>query len=387
MTDRPTPSAERRAPSAESSAECRAVINPFRERGPFPQPSRQAVRALHRSLPGYVATPLVRRTALARSLGLEDLYVKYEGARFGLMAFKGLGASWALHRLLETRGSGLGTVSTASEGNHGRAVAWAARLMQRPCVIFLPSHAASQRIENIRREGARVVLVDGMYEDAVRQCDRDSRANGWQIISDVGYDGYLEIPLLVAEGYSTMYQEIDEQLASAGWRRPDVVLIPGGVGALLQAGVDHYRAGDPSPRVVGVEPAEGDCLTESLASPQGAPAISRGSGRTTMACLNCAEVSLPNWPPIRRGVDVMVTIEDRYAEEGVRRLYRAESGDGSLEAGNSGAATTGALIALAQDARLRAARDFLQLGPKTIAIAICTEGAIDRTEFERVIRS
>jgi len=215
---------------------------------------------------------------------------------------------------------------------------------------------------------------------------RESRANGWQIISDVGYDGYLEIPLLVAEGYSTLYQEIDEQIASAGAPAPDVVLIPGGVGALLQAGVDHFRARDPGPQVVGVEPAEGDCLTESLASVDGAPAVSRGSGRTTMVCLNCAEVSLPNWPPIRRGIDLMVTIEDRYAEEGVRRLHRAAAGETSLEAGNSGAATTGALVALMEDPRLHGARDILRLRSGSVALVVCTEGAIDRTKFERVVR-
>src|SRR5262249_37407094 len=157
------------------------------------------VGQFHRGLPGYAPTPLIRRPALARALGIGDLYVKYEGTRFGLMAFKGLGGSWALHRLLETRPGTFTTVATASEGNHGRAVAWAARLMKVPCVIFLPSHAAPERIENIRSEGATVILVDGNYEDAVRQCDRESRARGWQIISDVGYEGYLEIPPLVVE--------------------------------------------------------------------------------------------------------------------------------------------------------------------------------------------
>jgi len=365
----------------------RFVINRHRESGPTVQPSRESVRGFHRSLPGYTPTPLVRRTALARRLELGDLYVKYEGTRYGLMAFKGLGASWALHRLLETKGALFDTVSTASEGNHGRAVAWAARLMRQPCVIFLPSHAAPERIENIRREGARVVLVDGSYEDAVRRCDDESRANGWQIISDVGYNGYMEIPLLVAEGYSTLYLEADEQIAGNQWPAPDVVLIPGGVGALLHAGVDHYRTRDPGPKVVGVEPAEGDCLTESLASPGGAPATSRGSGRTSMACLNCAEISLPNWPPIRRGVDLMVTIDDGYAEEGVRRLYHADPDERALEAGTSGAATTGALIALMTDPRFREAREFLGLGRESVVQVLCTEGAIDRKEFDRVVDS
>lgn len=361
----------------------RFVLNPWRVPGPFPTPAREPVRAFHRTLPGYAPTPLVRRPALARALGIADLWVKYEGERFGLQAFKGLGGSWALHRLLALRGESLGTVSTASEGNHGRAVAWAARLMGVPCVIFLPAHAAPQRIENIRREGATVVLVDGTYEDAVRQCDRESRERGWQIISDVGYEGYLEIPPLVVEGYATLYLELDEQLRAAGVE-PDMVLIPGGVGGILQAGVDFFRSRAGGPKVVGVEPAEADCLTVSMLSPTGEPAVSGASRATSMACLNCAEVSLPSWPPIRRGVDALIAIEDRWAREAVRRLWRTE-GDPSIEAGDSGAASTGGLMALMQDPEAAALRTALGAGPATTAVAVCTEGAIDRAWFDRVI--
>lgn len=363
----------------------RWVINPYREPGAFPLPSREPVRAFHRGLPGYAPTPLIRRPALARSLGLRDLYVKYEGTRFGLMAFKGLGGSWALHRLLATRPGAFSTVSTASEGNHGRAVAWAARLMQVPCVIFLPAHAAPERIANIRGEGATVVLVEGGYEDAVHECDRVSREKGWQIISDVGYGDYLEIPPLVVEGYGTLYLEIDEQLAAAGWPQPDVVLIPGGVGGILHAGVDHYRSREPAPKVVGVEPREGDCLTESLLSPGGAPATALGSRATSMACLNCGEVSLPSWPPIRRGVDALVAIEDRWAEEGVRRLYRATGGDQPIEAGSSGAATMGGLLAILTDPACRELAERLGIGSDSVALVVCTEGPIDRADFDRVV--
>jgi diaminopropionate ammonia-lyase len=366
-------------------AETRFVINRFREAGPFPIPARDSVRRFHRGLPGYQPTPLFRLTGLARSIGLADVYLKYEGARFGLMAFKGLGGSWALHQLLETRPGTVSTVSTASEGNHGRAVAWAARLMKVPCVIYLPERAAPQRIENIRAEGATVVLVPGSYEEAVRRCDSESRARGWQIISDVGYEGYLDIPHLVVEGYSTLFGEIDEQIAERGWPAPDVVLIPGGVGGILHAGVDHYRAREAPPRIVGVEPAEGDCLTESLRSPGGEPTVSRGSGVTTMACLNCAEVSLPSWPPIRRGVDALLAIDDSVAEAAVRRLHQPASGDEPVEAGCSGAATTGGLLAVMTDPRCGPLKEFLGLGSHSTALVICTEGPIDRPDFERIV--
>ena len=311
----------------------RYVLNRFRTMSAH-SPANTRVRDFHHTLPGYEPTPLVRRTALAQVLGLGDLYVKYEAPRFGLGAFKGLGASWALHRLAQVQGSPA-AVSAASEGNHGRAVAWAARLQGIPCMIFLPAHVAAERVANIRGEGATVILVDGSYEDAVRRCDVESREKGWQVISDVGYDGYLDIPELVVEGYSTLFQEVDEQLDAAGWLPPDLVLIPGGVGGILHAGVVHYR-GRSGVRVVGVEPSSADCLTTSLESADGRPTLATGDGRTTMACLNCAEVSLSSWPAIRAGVDAMIAIDDGVAAEGVRLLYRAAPGDAALEAGTSG---------------------------------------------------
>lgn len=364
----------------------RYVINPFRERRVQP-PVDAGIRAFHRTLPGYEPTPLVRRTLLARQLGIADLFVKHEGARFGLGAFKGLGASWALHSLMESRPGAITAVSAASEGNHGRAVAWAARLQGLPCVIFLPRHVVAERVANIRGEGARVVLVDGNYEDAVRQCDTESREHGWQVISDVGYEGYLEIPELVVAGYDTLYQEVDEQLAAAGCPQPDLVLVPGGVGGILHAGVTHYAHREGGPRVVGVEPAAADCLTTSLESAEGGPTLAHGDGATAMACLNCAEVSLSSWPAIRAGVDAMIAIDEETARDGVRLLYRASLPDVSLEAGNSGAATTGAIAALMRDQRLQALRRHLKLGPSSTVLVLCTEGAINRVEFENCLSS
>ena len=358
----------------------RYVINRFRVPGGVPLPADARVREFHRTLPGYEPTPLYRRGALARLLGIGELYVKHEGSRFGLGAFKGLGASWALHRLTRRQPGSFETVSAASEGNHGRAVAWAARLAGIPCTIFLPAHVARERVENIEGEGATVILMEGSYEDAVHRCDAESRENGWQVISDVGYEGYLDIPELVVAGYDTLFQEVDEQIDMP----PDVVLIPGGVGGILHAGVAHYaRAG--APRVVGVEPSSADCLTTSLESPDGQPAPATGDGVTTMACLNCAEVSLSSWPAIRQGVDAMIAIDDTDAMEGVRLLYRAEPGDAALEAGNSGAATTGAVAALMRDPRLRGLRDYLSLGASSRVVVLCTEGAINRAEFERCL--
>jgi diaminopropionate ammonia-lyase len=204
------------------------------------------------------------------------------------------------------------------------------------CTIFLPEHVARERIENIKGEGATVIMVNGTYEDAVHRCDAESRERGWQVISDVGYDGYLDIPELVVAGYDTLFQEIAEQLDAASWAAPDLVLIPGGVGGILQAGVTHYASGPRTARR-GLEPSSADCLTTSLESPGGGrrrrPAM--GSPR---ACLNCAEVSLSSWPAIRSRVHAMIAIDDSTAMEGAAAVPRTWAG--ALE-GNSGTATTG----------------------------------------------
>jgi diaminopropionate ammonia-lyase len=308
----------------------RFVRNRFREPGPFPAPSNGA-REFHRTLTGYAATPLVDCRELADSLGLRLLQVKDESHRFGLNSFKALGASFAMSKL-----AGHGTIfSAATAGNLGRAVAWSARRLGCEAKIFVPSITTPARIENIRREGAEVRVVDGSYEDAVRRCDAESREHGWQVASDTGYPGYLEIPKLVVQGYGTLFLEYEEQRDHA----PDAVFIQAGVGGLLCAAVDHFRSREPSPTIVCVEPEVADGLLES--SMHGEPRVSKGAQNSIMAGLNCSEVSLTAWPSIKRGVDLFVAIEDDRTLDAMHLL----AGNG-IDSGESGAAGLAGLIAL-----------------------------------------
>ena len=260
----------------------RFAENRFLELGPFPAPS-SAAREFHRTLPGYAPTPLVDCQPLADSLGLRSLHVKDESHRFGLNAFKALGASYAMHRIARPAM----IVSAATAGNHGRAVAWSAGRLGCSAKIFVPAITVPARIETIRREGADVHVVSGSYEDAVHQCDRESRANGWQVISDVGYEGYMEIPKWVVEGYQTLFLEYEDQRDQPA----DVVFIQAGVGGLLCAAADHFRA-QKGPAIVSVEPDSADGLLESISSPDGSPQVSKGAQNSIMAGLNCVEVSL-----------------------------------------------------------------------------------------------
>lgn len=361
-----------------------ARVNPFFTPGVFPHPPRDDVRAFHRSLPRYALTPLVDLPGLAASLGLGAVYLKDEGQRLGLQAFKVLGASWALHRICGG-GSGPMTVSTATDGNHGRAVAWAARQLGLPAVIFIPAHAAPARVAKIRREGARVELVEGTYDDAVRRCADESGRNGWQVVADVGYEGYLDIPNRIVEGYATLFQEVDEQLEASARPAPDLVVVQAGVGSLLHAAVDHYRARREQPTLVAVEPVQSDPLFASISTEDGRPARSRGRQDSIMAGLNCGSVSLAAWPTVRRGVDLFMTVSDRFAADAVRRLARPPTVDPPVVAGESGAAGLAGVLALLEDPGLHAALEFLRLGPATRLLVLNTEGATDPDGYGRVV--
>lgn len=363
----------------------RARINPFLSTEVVPHPSRGPVRAFHRSLSGYAPTPLYNCRQLAAELGVGGLLIKDEGQRFGLGAFKVLGASWALH-LIRQRRPGTKTVATATDGNHGHAVAWAAAQLGISAVVFIPADAAPARIERIRGAGAQVMLVQGTYDEAVRRCAESSAGNGWQVVADVGYEGYLDIPRLISEGYSTLFEEAFEQVLATGRPEPNLVLVQAGVGGLLHAAVDHYRALTIQPVLVAVEPVESDPLLASIDSADGVPTESPGRQNSIMAGLNCGRVSLAAWPTVRRGVELFLTVTDDYAEEAMRRLARPSGDDPPIVAGESGAAGLGGLLALLQAPEFTAAREFLHLGGATQVLLINTEGATDPAGYARVVR-
>ncbi len=310
--------------------------------------------------------------------------VKDESCRFGLEAFKALGASWALERLRAGRSDPM-TVTTATDGNHGRAVAWAARRLGCEAVIFIPAHSAAARVDKIRREGARVELVHGTYDEAVAKAEVAGRQNGWQVVSDTGYAGYLEIPQWIAEGYATLFEEAAEQVESEGLEPPDVVLVQAGVGSLMHAAVDHFRGFVRQPRIVAVEPGQSDPLFASISSLGGSPTPSAGTQDSIMAGLNCGSVSLVAWPTVRRGVDLFLTIGDRHAEAAMRRLATPAEGDPPIISGESGAAGLAGLLALLEEPQLAPAREFLRLGPTTKVLVINTEGATDPVGYERIV--
>ena len=359
-------------------------VNPFFIEGVTAVPSRQPVRDFHRGLAGYAPTPLHALPGLAAALGIGQLLLKDESGRFGLEAFKSLGASWAIQRLRDGRTTPM-VVTTATAGNHGRAVAWAARRLGCEAVVFIPARAAPSRIEKIRAEGARVELVQGTYDEAVARADEAGRRHGWQVVADVGYPGYLEVPGWIAEGYATLFEEVREQLAGRGGDPPDLVLVQAGVGSLLHAAVDHFRSLERQPLLVAVEPWQSDPHFVSAGSPGGEATASSGAQDSIMAGLNCGEVSRSAWPTNRRGVNMFLVIEDRHAAAAMRRLAGPVASDPVVVAGESGAAGLGGLLALLSEPALAPAREWLRLGPASRVLVINTEGATDPVGYERIV--
>jgi len=371
--------------------------------------SSDDIAGLHNLLPGYQPTPLIRLPALAGMLGVREIWIKDESYRFDLNAFKVMGASYAIYRFLKSEwesqqntpfdirsimncgpgGSWAGryTLCTATDGNHGRAVAWIAIRLFQKAVIYMPKGTAKARIENIRKEGAEVHVIDGTYDDAVRQMALDAEKNGWQIISDTAYPGYMTIPGWIMAGYTTMFREIEPVIHDPETAEFDLVFMQGGVGSFAAAGVWYYvnRYGSKRPHLISVEPTEAACLLESSRTDNGEIVTSKGSFETIMAGLNCGTPSLMAWPIIRDGIDLFLAITDDYAIQAMRQFYYPYGDDPHIVSGESGAAGLGALMALMQDKSLRAAKEKLGFGPESRILLFNTEGATDPVHFAQVV--
>lgn len=355
---------------------------------PAPATPDPRVRAFHRSMPGYEPTAVARAPGVAAALGLARVDVKLETGRFGLPAFKVLGASWAVCRALSRRagrdepvatfaqlqelaaGAGDVTLVAATDGNHGRAVAHMAGALGLRARIIVPAHTAAARIDAIAGEGAGVEVVDGGYDDAVAR-SAALAGDDSLVISDHSWPGYDVVPGWVADGYQTIFEELSEQLDAIA----PLVVVQIGVGALASAAVRALAA--PGRVIAGVEPTGAACALEAVRA--GAPTPLPGPQESIMAGLNCGTASPVALPDMTAGIDWFCAIDDDVAERAVRLLHA----DG-IDAGETGAAGVAGLLALRQHwpqdtwARLGVDR------AEPAALVICTEGPTDPQAFARI---
>lgn len=348
-----------------------------------------APRAFHRRLPGYAPTPVVDLPEVAHSIGIGNVTAKIETERFGLPAFKILGASWAIYRELCRRVPGiegrwetpddlrraispLGEVTfvAATDGNHGRAVARMAALLGQRAHILVPDGMARARIDANEGEGATVEVVDGSYDDAIERSARMAD-DTHLVISDTSWPGYEDVPRDVIDGYSTIFTELEDQLRQP----PTQMFVQMGVGALGAAAI--RSAMDWEAKVTSVEPADAACILASLRAK--APMEVPGPHRSIMAGLNCGIPSPIAWPTLWTGIDLALAIPDDAAREAMRVLSRA-----GVVAGETGAAGLGGLLSLAASGDWERMRTYLKMDERSHMLVVVTEGATDPAAWEAV---
>jgi diaminopropionate ammonia-lyase len=322
---------------------------------------------------GARPTPLHRLTGLAARIGVGELLVKDETARFGLPAFKIVGAHYAIARLLARPDRVPVTdLACATAGNHGRAVARAARDLGLAAHVYVPVGTTTRTVDALRSEGAHVVVTSDDYDKTVRLMADDAARAGWTIVSDTAWDGYEQIPRWIMAGYTRI---LDEAARQWGEAPPDLVIVQAGVGSLAGAVAGWLAAtfGAKPPLMLTVEPAGAACVLQSL---RAGHLVRLGScAPTAMVCLRCGEVSPLAWRALAPVVDAAIGIDDDRAAEAVTWLANPSLDDPGIGAGASGAAGVAALIALLHAPELSALRHALGVSRTTRAMAIVTEGS------------
>ena len=366
-----------------------------------------AVPVFHRSLPCYRETPLYDLSGLAARIGAAKVLLKDESRRFGLNAFKGLGGSFAIGKILcdhfgipldgnafrtlrsPEYASSLRAITfvTATDGNHGRGVAWAARLFGCKAAVYLPAGSAIERLENIRALGAHAEITSLDYDETVRMAAEIARTNGWITVQDTAWDGYTDIPKTIMQGYTTIGDEIDRQLTAMNAPIPTHLFLQAGVGSFAAALAGYFSAlwGSLCPRIVIVEPETADCVFRTAEADDGRLHCVHGSMNSMMAGLCCGEVSPPAWELLKETASACIACGDAYSAEGMRMLAHPAAGDPAVVSGESGAVTAGVAAALMSDPGLSAFRTTLGLDVRSRILLISTEGDTDRANYLRIL--
>lgn len=390
---------------------CHLALNPAADKsapygaaqsGVIDDDAHEKARATISRWPGYKATPLVSLPGIARETGVGEIHYKNEAGRFNLGSFKALGGAYAVAQLLMlevTRQmpdttlspqsilsgdyagivSGI-TVCCATDGNHGRSVAWGAQTYGCKCVIFIHATVSEGRAKAIEAFGAKVVRTAGNYDDSVREAQEAAEKNGWFVVSDTSYEGYVDIPRDVMTGYTVMAAEADEQTPYDA--PPTHIFIQTGVGGLAAAVASEFwrRYGPERPTIILCDPDNAACWWESYKS--GSPTAVHGDLETVMAGLACGEVSILAWTILEPGADAVMTITDAEAKACMRMLADGGFGDAPMVAGESAVAGLAGLLGAAGD---EDARKTLGLTDESRILLFGSEGATDPAIYQEIV--
>ncbi len=338
----------------------------------------------HTTLKDYNPSPIHRLSKLAEELGVRTIFLKDESTRFGLKAFKGLGTSYAVNQILQSKHS-ISTFCTATDGNHGKALAWSARLAGKKAVIVVPAHTTPARIMAIEAKDAEVIRFEGNYDDACKYAEKLSEQDGWKLVQDVAWDGYENIPAYIMAGYLSMFKELENNLHLPDEPLIDVVLLQAGVGSFASSAVWYYlnRYGNKKPKIVIIEPTEADGIFESFKHNQLKSSL--GKQETIMAGLNCGLPSSIAWPVLKAGTDAVIRIEDQYSELAMRKLYYNKASDPQVISGESGAAGLAGLLAILQEEKFNPLMDHLGISHHSRILLFNTEGDTDPISFKKIV--
>lgn len=364
----------------------------------------KSVKKFHESFPMYEQTPLAKLDCYARKVGVESVYVKDESYRFGLNAFKVLGGSYAIARYIKDKyglteddfcydylvsdelkkNTGDLTFITATDGNHGRGIAWTANTLKQKSVVLMPKGSAIERLINIRKEGATAHITEENYDDTVRLASSMATENGWILTQDTAWEGYSTIPTWIMQGYLTMAEEAYEQLNGVV---PTHIFIQAGVGSLAASIIgffaDVYKKNKPIMTVV--EPNAAACVFETAKANDGKLHAIKGEMKTIMAGLACGEPSSIGWEILKGKADFFLSIPDFAAAQGMRILGNPIGDDSRIISGESGASSFGGVSEILRNPEYNNIKQQLKLDKNSKILFFSTEGDTDSDNYRKIV--
>jgi len=387
------------------------VSHDITKKGKFPldflneEVAKKALK-FHSSFDQYSETPLVELKELAKYLGVKDLFVKDESYRFGLNAFKVLGGSFAIGQYIANKlGEDLDelpyktlisqkiknqlgelTFVTATDGNHGRGVAWTAQQLKQKAVVFMPKGSSQERLENIRAHGAYAEILDANYDECVRHANELAKKNGWIIVQDTAWEGYEEIPTWIMQGYVTMAYEAYLKMKAQN-KRPTHIFLQAGVGSMAAAVCGFFSSvyKDNKPIFIIVEPDKANCIFRTAKADDGKLHYVTGDMDTIMAGLACGEPNTIGWKVLESYAEHFLSVSDDVAAHGMRVLGNPLWDDERIISGESGAVTVGVVSQVMTRDELKSIKKALSLDEDSVILCISTEGDTDFEHYRDVV--
>ncbi|MCY7007224.1 diaminopropionate ammonia-lyase [Fusobacterium simiae] len=373
----------------------------------FDKKSLDNVLKFHKSLPNYEKTPLIDLKELAKYCGVKNIWLKDESKRFGLNAFKVLGASYAIGKYLSEvlnedisklpfsvltsdkikKKLGNLTFITATDGNHGRGVAWVAKYLQQNSIVYMPKGSSQMRLKAIQNEGADASITDLNYDDAVRLANKKAKENNWIMVQDTAWKGYEKIPLWIMQGYSTIMNEIIEELEKIK-EKPTHIFLQAGVGSFAGAMqallIEKY--GLESPISIICEPNGANCIYKSFKEDDGIPHNVTGNLKTIMAGLACGEPNTISWEILKDYSNFALSCDDSISAKGMRVLSSPIAQDKRIISGESGAVGIGAFITLCENQNeYKDLWEKLNINSESRILCISTEGDTDKIGYKNIV--